>query len=286
MRVLITGGAGQLAQAFRRRLVLRGDEVLAPSRAELDVTDFSALSQVVSSFRPALVINCAAYNLVDRAEEEFERAFAVNAVAVAALAHLVREKGFFLVHFSTDYVFDGEKKAPYTEEDRPSPVNKYGLSKRLGELALEGLFSDKALLFRVSWVYGRGKQNFLAKLLTWAKGKESLHVSCDEFSVPTYCETIVTFTLKAYERGLSGLYHLVNRGFCSRFEWARAFFSLLGGGPKVFPVRAESFNLPAKRPFFSALSPARLERELGEEIPPWEEDLKRFVKEFKEDGLS
>ena len=285
MRVLITGGAGQLAQAFKRRLVLRGDEVFAPSRAELDVTDSAALSQVVSSFRPKLVINCAAYNLVDKAEEEFERAFAVNALAVAALAHLAREKGFFLVHFSTDYVFDGEKKAPYTEEDQPFPLNKYGLSKRLGELALEGLLSDRALLFRVSWVYGQGKQNFLAKLLTWAEGKESLHVSCDEFSVPTYSETIVTFALKAYERGLSGLYHLVNRGFCSRFEWARAFFSLLGSGPKVFPVRAESFNLPAKRPFFSALSPARLEAELGEEIPSWEEDLKRFVKEVKEAGL-
>ena len=284
IRVLITGGAGQLAQSFKKFLE-REAEVLTLSKGKLNIMNLSSVLEVVSSFKPNLIINCAAYNLVDKAEEDFDTAFSVNTLGVSNLAFVARKQGSFLIHFSTDYVFDGTKGEPYVETDKPTPINKYGQTKWLGEIALQNILPERSLIFRVSWVYGFGKQNFLSKLRSWSEKKNILQISCDEFSVPTYTETIVYFAYKAYQKGLIGLYHLVNNGFCSRYEWAKTFVELMGSSVKVYPVRAEIFSLPAKRPFFSALSPAKLERELGETLPHWREDLKRFVSRAKEAGF-
>jgi len=280
MKVLITGGHGQLAQAFFRFLQNRGHDVFAPGREELDITSWPALKEAFLSFRPQMVINAAAYNLVDQAETDFEQALRVNAWAVTQLSSLCRKHQAFLMHFSTDYVFDGEKGRPYTEEDRPSPLNRYGLSKWLGEMAVRDL-APQYLLFRVSWLYGTGKQNFLAKLQAWAREREVLKLAYDEFSVPTYVETVVKMAWEAYEAGLGGLFHLVNRGFASRLEWGKAFLELMGLRREVIPVSGKSFDLPAKRPFFSAMSPKALEKALGIELPLWHEDLKRFVTSLK-----
>ncbi len=279
MKILITGGAGQLAKAFYKLASSKGHEVFSFSRKELDISDFERVFEAVSSLKPDLIVNCAAYNLVDKAEEEFETALAVNTFGVTHLALAARQFGAFLIHFSTDYVFDGEKRALYTEEDRPNPLNKYAQSKWQGELALAHILPEKSLLFRVSWVYGLGRQNFLAKLIAWAKGRDTLLISCDEFSVPTYTGTIARYALMAFEAGLFGLFHLVSNGYCSRYEWAKRFFELLGKEIQVFPERASAFNLAAQRPFFSALSSQKLQKILGEEFPLWEDDLSRFVKE-------
>lgn len=276
MEVLITGGRGQLARAFAEMLERKGVEYRAFSRDQLDISDFASVLECVRSYKPRVIINCAAYNLVDRAEDDFPSAFAVNTLGVHNLAVTAREEGIFLIHFSTDYVFDGQKGDLYTEDDLPWPVNKYGLSKWQGELAIKQV-APLHLVFRVSWLFGQGKQNFLAKLLAWADKNEVLRIAYDEFSVPTYVETVSQVAWKAYEKGLTGFYHLVSRGYCSRFEWARYFLALKGIKRKVLPVQAASFNLPAKRPFFSVLNPGKLEKDLDIEMPSWQDEVARFV---------
>jgi len=182
----------------------------------------------------------------------------------------------FLVHYSTDYVFDGKKEALYIEEDRPNPLSEYAKSKYLGEVFVKEE-TERYLIFRVSWVYGEGKQNFLYKLTEWAKAQEHLRVACDEFSVPTSTRTIVEVTLKAIKDGLTGLYHLVNSGYTSRFEWAREFFRLKGINKFIYPAYQSDFNLPAKRPRFSAMSNEKICRALGIEIKDWKEEMEKVL---------
>jgi len=276
MRLLITGAKGQLGREFVKTLENTNHQVYAFSREELDITDFQKVYLTIKEIKPDVVINCSAYNLVDKAEEEFEKALQVNAIGVSNLAIACRETKAFLIHYSTDYVFDGKKEGLYTEEDQPNPLSKYALSKYLGELKVKAIL-ENYLIFRVSWVYGEGKQNFLYKLTEWAKTQEYLRVACDEFSVPTSTRTIVEITLKAIEQGLTGLYHLVNSGYTSRFEWAREFFKLKGIKKFIYPAYQQDFNLSAKRPRFSAMSNERISKELGVEIKEWREELKEVV---------
>ena len=277
MKRLIVGAKGQLGSEFLRKF----PDAVAVDYEECDVGNLDEVLKLFESVRPSLVINCSAYNLVDRAEVEFDKAFRVNALGVRNLAYACRKFGAFLVHYSTDYVFDGEKlEAPYEEGDPPNPLNSYGRSKLAGERYLREELSARYLTFRVSWVYGRGKQNFVYKLLSWAKENPYLKVVCDEVSVPTSTRTIVEFTVKALDAGLTGLFHLVNNGQASRYEWAKAAFRVLGVKKFIRPVPASSFSLPAKRPLFSAMSPKRLEGALSLEVPYWEEELYNFLLEI------
>ncbi len=274
--IILTGANGQLATEFKKALESMGKEFRAFSRDELDITDFELVMGVFKQLKPEVVINCAAYNLVDKAEEEIEKAYLVNAVGVCNLVTASQEVKARFVHFGTDYVFDGKKEnGLYTESDKPAPLSEYGKSKLLGErLALR---YDKSLVLRVSWVYGHGKQNFIHKLLTWAKNFEYLKISCDEFSVPTSTQTIVDLTLKALDRGIFGLYHAVSSGFASRFEWAREVFDILSIDKFIKPVSMDEFSLPAKRPKFSAMSNLKLSKELSVDIPSWKESLRKFL---------
>lgn len=276
MRYLIIGARGQLGREFIKTFERAGENFLALSREELDIREREKLRNVIDNFKPEVVINCSAYNQVDRAEEEFEEALSVNALAVANLAFECRQRRILLIHYSTDYVFDGLKRSLYTEEDRANPINRYGLSKYLGERNIQALL-DEYLLFRTSWVYGEGANNFLCKLSQWAKEQEYLKVSIDEFSVPTSTRTIVEITLKAVKRELRGLFHLVNSGYASRYEWAKEYLREMGLEKFIYPVMQEEFRLPARRPYFSAMSNHRISKALGIEIPDWKEELKRFL---------
>ncbi len=284
MRVLITGGNGQLAKAFKKLFELKGVNFKALSREQLDISRLELVIAAVKDYRPDVILNCAAYNLVDQVEEDFPRAFAANALGPHNLALAAKDTGAFLIHFSTDYVFDGEKGALYVEGDRPSPINKYGLSKWLGELAISEV-SENYLIFRVSWLFGEGKQNFLVKVLNWAEKNEILRIAYDEFSVPTYTETAAEVSWLAYERGLKGLYHLTSRGYCSRLEWAKFFLEAIGIARKIIPVSASFFNLPAKRPFFSVLDSSKLEKALDIELPYWMEVVSSFARKIKGDNV-
>ncbi len=277
--ILITGKNGQLAREFIRKLTEENVEFKALSHEELDIGNLDNVIKTVRELKPTTIINCAAYNLVDKAEEEYEIAYKTNAIGPENLAIAARETGGFLIHYSTDYVFDGTKEnGLYTEDDTPSPVNEYGKTKLEGEKKVKEI-GGKYLIFRVSWVYGKGKQNFMYKLTQWAEKMPFLKVVCDEFSVPTSTETIVDISLKALKEELTGLYHLVNSGYTSRFEWARLTFKLLKKEKFIRPVTSDAFKLPAKRPGFSPMSNERLSKLLNVQIPAWEDALKRFIKE-------
>jgi dTDP-4-dehydrorhamnose reductase len=253
-------------------------EYLAPDESLCDITDRKSIRKVIGSCHPHVIINCAAYNLVDKAEQDRDRAFQVNALGPRLLAEEARECNAVLVHFGSDYVFDGLKQdSLYREDDIASPLSEYGRSKLAGEQAVREVLGDRSLVFRLSWVFGEGKQNFITKLLEWSAAQEYLRIACDEFSVPTWTETVVDVTLNALEQGVSGLYHLTNSGYCSRYEWAKAILRKKGIDKFIRPVSMDSFGLPAKRPKFSAMSNQAIMNRLNTSIPTWEEAVDRFM---------
>jgi dTDP-4-dehydrorhamnose reductase len=275
-KVLITGAGGQLGKEFVKVLSSKGVDFVALERKDLDITNFERVYKTLKEIKPSVVINCSAYNQVDLAETEILQAFSTNAIGPYNLAIACKEINAKLIHYSTDYVFDGTKQGLYTEEDKPNPLSQYARSKLLGEELVKQILEDY-LIFRVSWVYGEGKQNFIYKLLLWAKEREVLQIAFNEVSVPTYTGFIVEKTLKALEKGLTGLYHLVPRGYASRYEWAKLTLKLFGINKILIPVQKEIFNLPAKRPDFSAMSCSIIEKELGEEFEEWSKVCETFV---------
>ena len=278
-KFLIVGKNGQLGREFLEELDrLSNVKVFSVGREECDISNLKQVLEVFSSVKPDIVINCAAYNLVDKAEEDYVNAVRVNALGVRNLAFASKKFSSFIVHYSTDYVFDGTKLGElYTEEDPPKPINEYGKSKLMGERFLKEE-TEKFLLFRVSWVYGDGKQNFIYKVLNWAKDRDYLLISYDEVSVPTSTRTIVDVTLRALDSGLKGLFHLTNSGYASRYEWAKKILELKGIKRLIYPVSSEEFKLPAKRPKFSAMSSSKLEKILDMNISYWDEELENYLR--------
>lgn len=277
MKYLITGRNGQLARAFIRKLEKSAIECIVPDEARLDITNPALVSEVVSGCKPDVIINCAAYNLVDKAEQDRDAAYAVNAIGPRNLARAAAEQKSLLVHFGSDYVFDGLKESGlYIESDATNPLNEYGKSKLSGE---EYVLNEhnRSLVLRLSWVFGEGTQNFIHKLSEWARSNEYLKIACDEFSVPTSTETVVDMTLRALEQGVTGRYHMTNSGYCSRYEWAQLTLGLLGVKKFVRPVSMDAFHLPAKRPKFSAMSNSAFGKLLNCEIPAWQEAVRSFL---------
>jgi dTDP-4-dehydrorhamnose reductase len=276
MKILITGANGQLAREFQESLKDYDYEVISLDRASLDISDPDSVKEAFLRYNPDTVLNCAAYNFVDKAEEDFDSAYKVNSLGVRNLTFACKRNNALLVHYSSDYVFDGKKEDFYTEEDGTGPINSYGKTKLLGEnfLAEE---ADEFLLFRVSWVFGEGKQNFLYKLVEWAKKNRVLKVVYDQISVPTYTKDIVNSTILAVEKGLRGVYHLTNSGYASRYEVAHYFLERLGMDNLVLPVSSDYFPSPAKRPFFSAMSNRKLSNDLNVVMPDWKVGIERYL---------
>ena len=277
MRYLILGKNGQLGIEFQK--VLEEANFKALSHKDCDVSNLNQVLSIFEEYKPDIVLNCSAYNFVDRAETDYWNSYRTNALGIRNLAYASKLYNSYLITYSTDYVFDGEKEnGLYTEDNRPNPLNEYGKSKLTGEkwLIEEGI--KRYLIFRTSWVYGNGKQNFVSKLLGWTKNNDYLKVSYDEISIPTSTKTMVEVTLKAIDRGLNGLYHLTNSGYASRYEWAKKILKIKGIDKFVYPVSRSTFNLPAKRPKFSAMSNERIKRELGIAIAPWDEELERSMR--------
>lgn len=277
MNILITGSHGQLAAEFQKTLRGQNYTVTALDKQEMDITDMIAVSDTVSRISPDVIVNCAAYNYVDDAEKDFDSAFKVNAFGVRNLAISCRENSILLIHFSSDYVFDGRKEDFYAEEDETNPISRYGESKLEGENFLREE-APEYLLFRVSWVFGNGRQNFLYKLSEWAKEKRILKIVYDQISVPTYTEDIVSVTLFAIQKGLRGLYHLTNSGYATRYEVARYFLERLNMNNLILPVQSDIFPSPAKRPFFSVMSNKKISRDLDIAIPDWRLGIDRYIR--------
>ncbi len=280
VKIALTGKNGQLAKEFIKLLSIRDINFFSFDRKELDISDFEKVEKVLKEVKPDIVINCAAYNLVDKAEEDKESAYATNTRGAENLAKICSELNCKLVHYSTDYVFDGNKKSLYIEKDIPNPLNYYGRTKLEGELKIKEILENH-LIFRVSWLYGEGNNNFIRKFLDWAKDKEELKISENEVSIPTNAGKVAEVSLLAIEENLKGLYHLTNSGYASRYELALKIKEYLNLKNKIIPVNSSIFNLIAKRPEFSAMDNNLIKKVLGIDISYWDEDLKEYLKEIQ-----
>jgi dTDP-4-dehydrorhamnose reductase len=279
MRYFITGADGQLARALRHLLTSKGCDVVSKTRAELDITNLGLIRDAVRAVRPDFVINCAAFNDVDGAESQWEKAYMINGVGVKYLSFACNEINSTLVHFSTDYVFDGSKKEKYTIADMPNPISKYGSSKLLGEKMIM-THADKFFLIRTSWVFGSGKNSFVKKVMDWSQNKKQLSMVTDQCSSPSYAVDLAKASVDLMETGNYGLYHMTNDGECSRFEWAKYILDRLKWNGDLIPAVSGDFNSAARRPEYSALDNFPLKETIGYTLPSWQDATDRFLEEL------
>lgn len=282
MKVLLLGKNGQLGWELQRALAPMGTLAALGAR-ELDLTDSDAVRRAIRELRPQLIVNAAAYTAVDRAEGEPEKANAINGKAPGILAEECASLKAALIHYSTDYVFDGEKGAPYAEMDALNPLNVYGKSKLAGEEAI-GAAGGSFLVLRTAWVYSLRRDSFVTKVLDWARQKETLRIVDDQVSNPTWARMLAEATALILARGLDylsenrGLYHLAGEGFASRYAWAKEILRLdpRAGEPAerdLLPAATADFPSPARRPHFSALDCKRFKSTFGLQLPEWKDSL-------------
>lgn len=280
MRVLVTGARGLLGAAILREF--RDADVRGLDHAHLDVGDQTAVDEVVTSARPDVVINCAAYNHVDAAEQDAAAALRVNALSVLALARAVRRLGAVFVHYSTDFVFDGETTRPYTEEDSPNPRSVYAASKLLGDWFAGD--AGRTYVLRVESLFGQpgpngARRGSLAAIVDRIRDGAEVPVFVDRTVSPSYTADVARATRTIVERALpTGLYHCVNDGAASWAEIAREAARTMGMAVRIRPMTLESAGLAARRPRYCALSPAKLAA-AGVVMPAWQDALARYLDE-------
>jgi dTDP-4-dehydrorhamnose reductase len=278
---LITGAGGMLGTALRDSLTSRGEEVVALTRAGLDITDSRLVNQALRDHAPDILVNCAAYTKVDLAETESSLANAINGSSVELLAAASNLVGALLVQISTDFVFDGAAARPYDVTDPTRPLSVYGTSKLLGEVAAR--HAEKHLIVRTSWLFGAGGPNFVDAIRRQIdKGVDSLRVVSDQRGRPTYtphlAEAVVRLAQRARESDVArGLFHYADEHECSWFDFACAIAEELGSAVKVKPVTTDEFPRPAKRPAYSVLSTERYERVTGAKPAEWREGLREYL---------
>ncbi len=276
--ILVTGADGMLGRAVVRALSGR-HAVVGVDIAVFDIRDAAATLDAVRRASPRVIVNCAAYTNVDGAESERELAFEVNADGAGNVARAARDVGALIIHISTDYVFDGESRSPYTEDDTPNPINVYGESKLAGERAVADSGAEY-LTLRTAWLYGHGSPNFVETMLRLAEGGERLRVVDDQEGMPTSAADLATIIADLQSRGVRGVINATNSGSCTWFGFARRILDLSDlSDVHIEPVRTAEFTRPAKRPRRSVLSLARLNESLGWEPRSWQEALPDYLTE-------
>jgi len=290
MNLLLLGNTGQLGWELQRTLQPLG-VVVALDYPEINMADTASIRKTVQEHHPQVIVNATAYTAVDKAESEPELAEAINGTGPGVLAEEARKLNAVLVHYSTDYVFDGTKGAPYVETDLPHPLNVYGESKLAGEQAVQQV-GGAYLILRTSWVYSLRQQGgYVNKVLQWSRQQETLHMVTDQVSNPTWCRMLAEATTQILARGndyireRTGLYHLSGDGYASRLEWAR---KILEFDPhretqvckEILPALTNGFPTPARRPLFSALNCDHFAATFGLRLPPWEAALRMAMERF------
>ncbi|MBK7330917.1 MAG: dTDP-4-dehydrorhamnose reductase [Betaproteobacteria bacterium] len=274
--ILVTGAAGQLGHELVRALAPLG-EVVGVDRSQLDLADATAIVATVRRVKPALIVNAGAYTAVDLAEQETALADAVNGVAPGVLADEAKRAGAVLVHYSTDYVFDGSANTPYDEDAHVRPLSSYGRSKLAGERAVAASGAH-ALVFRTSWVYGRRGRNFLLTMQRLARERPEIRVVDDQTGTPNWSRELARATARIASRGLpwlaerSGLYHMSATGSTTWYGFARAILADVAS-VRVVPITTADYPTPAARPAYGVLGTARFERTFGFALPDWRTSL-------------
>jgi dTDP-4-dehydrorhamnose reductase len=288
MKALITGANGQLGWELQRT---RPDnwQLIALSRAELDITDRAAVKAVFKQYRPDLVINGAAYTAVDKAEREKDKAFAVNADGAANIARAAAEFQARLIHISTDFVFEGSKSKPYLPGDTPNPLSIYGISKLKGEQAISAATKDAALILRTGWLYSMHGSNFVKTMLKLMAEREEISVVADQAGTPTWTRNLAKAIYDfAAMTEVQGIYHWTDAGIAGWYDFAVAIqeeafrLGLLKNCIPVKPIRTEDYPTPAKRPPYSVLDKTSTWKTLGYTASHWRLSLKNMITELKE----
>jgi len=283
MKILLFGAMGQLGTELQSTMSSLG-EIAPHDIHNLNLENTKDVRETIRAVSPEVIVNASAYTAVDQAESESEKAFRVNGDIPGLLAEEAARLNAFLIHYSTDYVFDGSKETPYIETDQPNPLGVYGSSKLAGEEAIR-VGNARYLILRTSWVYSRNRNSFVTKVLEWARKQEVMSVVSDQISNPTRARTLAEVTARLlgmdisslYDR--SGLYHVAGNGYASRLDWARKIIELDPNKHEqkvreILPARTADFPTPAQRPLFSALDCSLFQSTFDIPLPGWEDDLK------------
>ena len=285
-KILLLGNTGQLGWELNRTLLTLG-EITALDYPQIDMADPDSIREVCRSVKPNLIVNATAYTNVDKAESEPELAMAINGTGPGILAEEAKNLNAALIHYSTDYVFDGNKGTTYSEEDEPNPLSVYGKTKLAGEKAVQDV-GGAYWIFRTSWVYSLRRPCFVTKVLQWAREHETLRIVDDQISSPTWARTLAEATSQVIAQGRGipveyikekyGLYHLAGGGFCSRFEWAKEIIEMEPNCKdqivkQILPAKSADFTTPAERPLKSYLNCSKFDLLFGLNMSPWQSDL-------------
>ena len=302
MNVLVTGSQGQLGSEIRYLVennLASNIEHLTfffTGSSKLDITKEDKIKEFIEKNSIKVIINCAAYTAVDKAEEKKELADLINHKAVEYLAKVSKEYDIFLIHISTDYVFDGKSYKPYSENDKPNPQSVYGLTKLKGEEAFINSGAE-GIIIRTSWLYSSFGHNFVKTMLKLAQTRKELSVIYDQIGTPTYARDLVevilriinvrckmlnsndnlTSNIKHLQFDEVEIYHYSNEGVASWYDFAKAIFEIKDIGIKVNPIETKEYPTPAKRPHYSVLNKTKIKRDFGIEIPYWRESLKKML---------
>ena len=275
---LIFGGrTGLLGQALSEALCRKGWRVTCPTSNDIDIFDAQALAELVETSQPDRVFNTVVYTNVDQAEEEPQKALELNRTFPARLARVLKSAGVPLVHYSTDFIFDGRSDVPYTTEDQPNPQSEYGRTKLAGEQALQDSGLDQLLILRTAWLFGPWKTNFVHKILGLAATQERLTVVFDQVGSPTYTLDVAAHTLQLVERGATGIFHVVNSGQASWCELANEAVHQAGLTCRVLPIPSCDFPQRAERPGYSVLDTSKLTTVTKVKPRAWLQSLRDYI---------
>lgn len=277
MRFLVTGVKGQLGHDVMEELALRGHEGVGVDVEEMDITDAQTVERVIKGAQADGVIHCAAYTAVDAAEDEPEVCCKVNADGTENIAKVCRELDLPMMYISTDYVFDGEGERPWEPQDTCNPLNVYGKSKYLGEVAVQK-YLEKYFIVRIAWVFGVSGKNFIKAMLNKAKTTDKVTVVDDQVGSPTYTRDLAVLVVDMMETDRYGVYHATNEGICTWYEFAKEIFAQAGIGMEVSPISADEYPAKAKRPHNSRMDKSKLDEAGFRRLPTWQDALERYLK--------
>jgi dTDP-4-dehydrorhamnose reductase/dTDP-4-dehydrorhamnose 3,5-epimerase len=280
IKVLVTGVTGQLGYDVVKRLDMLGIENIGVSRSDFDLKDKEQTMAFILKCKPDVVVHCAAYTAVDKAEGDQENCYAVNVVGTKTIAEACKKISSKMVYISTDYVFAGTGTEPQSEDKPTAPINYYGYSKEQGEAAVRELL-EKYFIIRTSWTYGKNGSNFVKTMLKLAQTGKEISVINDQIGVPTYTHDLAVLICDILQTRKYGTYHGVNEGYCSWYDFASAIFEIAGFNVKVNPIRTSEYTKKAKRPLNSKLSKTNLDKNGFKRLPSWEDALSRFLVELK-----
>lgn len=285
LNILVTGGNGQLGSELKEIAPDYQDyNFFFTDVKDLDITNHGAVACFIESNKINIIINCAAYTAVDKAESEPELADAINHLAVANFSEIAKKNNIKLVHISTDYVFDGTNKKPYKEIDVPNPQSVYGQTKLDGELVMQKINPVNSIIIRTSWVYSRFGNNFVKTIIRLAETRDEISVVADQIGSPTNAADLAKAILEILpqiENNNVELFHYANQGVASWYDFAKAIFEICGTNIKVKPIETTQYPTPAKRPFYAVMNKGNIVEKFKIEIPYWRDALKQCMENLK-----